>query len=114
MADHEDELLAAGAEILWILEADSHGTPGTMDLCSSTMDDLGSAAGWCLGDAQTQPVARVFDESPFSVDRGFDMIVSRQTMEILWVSSHGSPSGNENLDGLEVVNAVEQAVALVR
>lgn len=77
----------------------------------STLDELGSDdQGWCVGDAETEPVAGTFDDSPFSIARGFDMIVPRSTMEILWTSSHGTPSGNENLDGEDVLAAVQDAV----
>lgn len=108
----EDEIVAAGAEIVWVLEQDSTGTDGTVESCMTVMDALGSEdQGWCVGDAQTQPVAGAFDDSPFSVYRGFDMIVPRSTMEIVWTSSHGSPSGNENLEGPEVLQAVQDAIA---
>lgn len=109
MAEVDDEIRAAGAEIVWVLEADSRFTPGTADLCVDVMGVLGDPdRGWCVGDSQTEPVAGTFDDSPFSVARGFDMIVPRDTMEILWTSSHGSPSGNDNLDGRGVLEAVRE------
>jgi len=115
VADQEAEIVAAGAEIVWVLEADQAQVPGTADSCMRIMDDLDAEGhGWCVGDGQTLPKAGVFDDSPFSVSRGFDMIVAPETMEILWVSSHGSPSGNENLDGTDVLAAVEAAVDNVR
>lgn len=111
MAEVEDEIVAAGAEIIWVLEADQSQTPGTVDLCMDVMDGLGSEdQGWCVGDGETQPVAGTFDDSPFSVARGFDMIVPRSTMEIVWTSSHGTPSGNENLEGSDVLQAVKDAI----
>lgn len=111
MAEVEDEIVAAGAQIVWVLEQDPSFQPGTADLCAEVMDALGSEdQGWCVGDAQTEPVPGTFDESPFSVGRGFDLIVPRSTMEIVWTSSHGTPSGNENLDGATVLEAVEAAV----
>jgi hypothetical protein len=107
VAEFDDEILEAGAEIVWVLEADSSGAAGTADLCSSVMDVLGDPdRGWCVGDGQTEPMAGTFDDSPFSVYRGFDMIVPRDTMEILWTSSHGSPSGNDNIDGQGILDAV--------
>lgn len=115
MADQEDAIVAAGAQIFWVLEADSRQTPGTAALCMDVMDDLGSEdQGWCVGDGQTEPMAGVFDDSPFSVNRGFDMITTREAMEVIWVSNHGSPSGNENLDGKDILAAVEAAVEAVR
>ncbi|MCB9686668.1 MAG: hypothetical protein H6738_23665 [Alphaproteobacteria bacterium] len=112
MAEVEDEIVAEGAEIIWVLEQDQSLNDGTVDLCLSVMDALGSLdQGWCVGDGETQPVPGTFDDSPFSVYRGFDMIVPRSTMEIVWTSSHGSPSGNENLEGADVVEAVRAAVA---
>jgi hypothetical protein len=100
----------AGAEILWVLEQDPLGRPGTAESCLATMDRLGSSLGWCVGDNETQPEAGTFDESPFSVARGFDIVVVRETMQIVWTSSHGTPSGNDNLSGEEVVEAVRAAV----
>lgn len=114
MAEIEAEIVDAGAEIVWVLEQDVRQQPGTAALCMETMDALDSERGWCVGDAQTQPVAGAFDDSPFSVARGFDMIVSRRTMQIVWTSSHGSPSGNENLDAEDVLAAVQTAVEQAR
>lgn len=111
MAAVEDEIVAAGAQIIWMLEADVRQTPGTAELCMEAMDGFGSQSqGWCVGDGETQPVAGTFDNSPFSEARGFDIIVPRETMEIVWSSSHGSPSGNENLDGEDVLAAVQEAI----
>ncbi|MEZ4236857.1 MAG: hypothetical protein R3F59_12025 [Myxococcota bacterium] len=108
MADYDDDILAEGTQIIWVLEADAHQTPGTADLCMEVMDELGDPnEGWCVGDAQTEPTPGTFDDSPFSLYRGFDMIVPRSTMEILWTSSHGSPAGNDNLDGKDILQAVQ-------
>ncbi len=115
MAEYDQDFESAGAQVIWVLEADASQTPGTVESCMDVMDDLGSpTAGWCVGDGQTLPRAGTFDDSPFSEKRGFEMIVSRETMEVLWSSSHGSTSGNENLDGDDVLAAVEDAVAKVR
>ncbi|MBX2799445.1 MAG: hypothetical protein KTR31_17350 [Myxococcales bacterium] len=108
----EDDIVAAGAEIIWVLERDNRNQPGTVDLCTSTMDTLGSEdQGWCVGDEQTLPQSGAFDDSPLSIARGFDIIVSRESMEILWESNHGTPIGNDNLDGEQVLAAVREAVA---
>ncbi len=115
MADQSDAIEEAGAGIVWVLEADPSQVPGTVDSCTEVMDEVGAPRqGWCVGDGQTQPMAGVFDDSPFSEARGFEMIVARQTMEVLWSSSHGSTSGNENLDGKDVLAAVEAAVEATR
>ena len=71
------------------------------------MDELGSVnQGWCVGDNQTQPEAGSFDDSPFSVNRGFDVIVSRDTMVIDFSTSHGTAAGNDNISGDEILQAV--------
>lgn len=115
MAEIEDELVDAGAEIVWVLEADESLVPGTAERCMEILDDLGSDdQGWCVGDGETLPEPGVFDDSPFSVGRGFDMIVAPATMEVLWTTSHGSPSGNDNVDAKEILDAVEAAVESVR
>lgn len=112
MVEVESDIVAAGAEIIWVLEKDHTQTPGTADLCMSVMDELDATdRGWCVGDAQTEPTPGTFDAAPFAVGRGFDMLVDRGTMEVLWTSSHGTPGGNENIDGAEVLRAVQDAVA---
>lgn len=111
MARVEDEIVEAGAQIVWVLEEGRGSEPGTAELCDEVMTEFGSGTvGLCVGDAETEPEPGAWDESPFSVYRGFDLIVPRETMEILWTSSHGTPSGNENLDGDAVLDAVREVV----
>lgn len=110
MADAEQEISEAGAEIIWVLEQDYSFDPGTAEACRSIMDRLESTVGWCVGDDETEPKSGTFDKSPFSEARGFDIIVPRGSMEIVWTSSHGTPSGNENLSGEEVLEAVREVV----
>lgn len=109
MAEVEEDILAAGAEIIWVLEQGQAFQDGTAELCRTTMDRYGSDKGWCVGDEETQPVSGTFDDSPFSVSRGFDIIVPRDTMEIVYSTSHGTPSGNDNLEGADVLQAVLDA-----
>jgi len=71
------------------------------------MNSLGATTGWCVGDDETEPVAGVFDDSPFSVNRGFDMLVPTTSMTIEWTSSHGSPAGNDNPTPDEMLDAVD-------
>jgi len=111
VADSEADIIAAGAQIIWVLEQNSFTFPGTATDCRAFMDFQGSTAGLCVGDSQTQPVAGTFDASPFSVARGFDIIVPLDTMEIVWSSSHGTPNGNDNLTGAEVLVEVQAAIA---
>jgi hypothetical protein len=117
MVEVEDDIVAAGAEIIWVLEADVQSVDGTMTSCMDFMDDAGALAGvpadkgWCVGDGQTLPVPGTFDDSPFSVFRGFDMIVVRETMEIVYTTSHGTPGGNDNPTGADVLAEVQAAVA---
>lgn len=111
MAQVEDDLVAAGAQIVWVLEDDPTFQDGTADSCQTVMDALGAQdQGFCVGDGQTLPVANTFDDSPFSVARGFDMIVPRRTMKIAWSSSHGTPTGNENMTGADVLAEVEAVI----
>jgi len=111
----EDEIVKAGAQIIWVLEKGPRFEDGTSDLCYTLLgDNGGSTQGYCVGDDQTVPVAGAFDDSPFSVNRGFDIVVNRRTMKIVWESSHGSPSGNDNPSAAEVLAAVQKAVADAR
>lgn len=114
MANVADEIVEAGAEIIWVLEQNQNNAPGTAELCEITMGYFNATQGWCVGDSQTEPLQYAFDTSPFSVYRGFDMIVPRSDMTIVFESSHGSPSGNENLSGEELLEAVKAAVAAAR
>ncbi len=102
----EEEILAEGAQLIWVLEQDQNAQPGTADTCLTFVAGRGSDAGLCVGDAETEPVAGVFDEAPFATGRGFDMIVRRSDMEILFVTDHGTPAGNDNLTGAEILDAV--------
>lgn len=82
--------------------------PGTAVDCLNFMEGRGSDAGWCVGDAETQPEPGTFDDSPFSVARGFDMLVPLDTMTVDYTTSHGTPSGNENPTGEDVLAEVRE------
>lgn len=111
MAQWEQEIIDAGAQIIWVLEQNSGGNVGTATDCRTYMDGKGSTAGWCVGDGMTMPVPGTFDDSPFSNARGFDMIVVRETMEVVFSSTHGTTSGSENLTGEELLMIVQDIVA---
>jgi len=108
----DDDFHAAGAEIIWVLEQGPVFEDGTAATCYDTMLTLGADQGWCVGDDETDaPYADAFDTSPFSVYRGFEIIVRRSTMTIEFASSHGSPYGNDNLTAQELLAEVEAVVA---
>ena len=114
MAEIDADIAATGAEIIWVLESDPDVEPGTSQGCMDVMDQLSDPMhGWCVGDGQTWPDAGTFDNSPFSENRGFDMIVDRRTMVVEWVSNHGSPSGNENPSAAEVLAAVQDVLSKI-
>jgi hypothetical protein len=75
------------------------------------LDQAGSDTGWCVGDDETQPEVDAWDNSVFSIGRGFDIIVTRSDMVIQYTTSHGTPSGNENISGEDVLQAVEDVIA---
>lgn len=110
VADVGADLQAAGAQIVWVLEADVSGTPGTAQSCFDFVSQE-SQLGWCVGDAQTVPEAGEWDNSPFSQGRGFDIVVPRSTMTIDFTTNHGTPGGNDNPSGAEVLEAVEDIIA---
>ena len=107
----EQQIIDAGAEIIWVLEADSFLQPGTAQGCRDFVDSKGSNAGWCVGDGATIPTPGTFDNSPFSISRGFDMILPRETMVIEYTTSHGTPNGNENITGEELLAVVQMIAA---
>ena len=106
MAQAEEDIIAAGAEIIWVLEATRFAQPGTAEGCRSFMNARGSDKGYCVGDSETMPTPGVWDDAPFAIGRGFDIIVRRSDMKIVWSSSHGTPGGNENLSGEDIAAAV--------
>lgn len=97
--------------MIWVLEQGRAFEDGTAENCRNTMENAGSTAGLCVGDDETEPDADVWDESVFSVGRGFDILVERSSMEILWSTSHGTPSGNDNPDGAEILQMVRDSIA---
>ena len=111
MVASEERIINAGAQIIWVLEADGLGIPGTMQSCADFMTDKGSTHGWCVGDGQTSPDKGEWDTSPFSIGRGFDIIVPRASMSIEYTTNHGTPSGNENISGADVAAKVEEIIA---
>src|SRR5262245_54755422 len=102
--------LAENIQIIWVLEQDTSFNAGTAESCRNWVNSRGSDKGWCVGDGQTMPNAGTFDASPFAIGRGFDILVDRSTMEILYETSHGTPAGNENLTGEELLAAVRQVL----
>ena len=107
----EQQILDAGAQIIWVLEADGFGQPGTAQACRNFVDSRGSTLGWCVGDGATVPTPGTFDNSPFSIGRGFDIIVPRSSMRIEFTTNHGTPGGNENISGEDLLAAIEMVAA---
>lgn len=107
----EQDIIDAGAQIIWVLEQNTGGNIGTAEDCRAYIDGKGSTQGWCVGDGMTMPVPGTFDDSPFSNARGFDMIVVRETMTVVFSSTHGTTAGSENLTGAELLAEVEAVVA---
>lgn len=108
MAQVDDEILEEGAQIIWVLEADTRARPGTAASCLEFVRGIGGDKGICVGDSQTSPEPGTFDESPFAKGRGFDLIVPLESMVIEYVTTHGTPSGNENLPGQAVLEQVRR------
>ena len=113
MAESAQDIEAAGASIIWVLERSATNAPGTAERCVDFMTNeaIGADRGWCVGDGQTEPDPREFDNSPFSEGRGFDIVVPTGSMVIEANANHGTPSGNDNLDGAEILALVEQVIS---
>lgn len=107
----EDDIIAAGAQLIWVMEQTAASAPGTADNCYSFMDQLGSTQGLCVGDSQTQPTPGTFDTSPFSIARGFDILVPRASMKVVFTTNHGTTSGNDNLTGPELLVEIQALAA---
>lgn len=106
MAQIEQQIAAEGVQLIWVLEADASTNPGTAESCRRFVEGKGSRSGLCVGDGQTMPTALTFDRSPFAEGRGFDILVRRSDMRILWVTTHGTPNGNENLAGPALLEGI--------
>jgi hypothetical protein len=106
----EQQIIDAGAQIIWMQETDSLNQPGTAQGCRNMMDSLGSTQGWCVGDGETQPVPGTFDTSPFGISRGFTMLVPRQSMVIEYTSNPAGSMEVNELGGEELL-ALVQALA---
>lgn len=98
---------------MWVLERSASSQAGTAQRCEDFMTNaaIGADRGWCVGDGETVPTAGEFDDSPFSVGRGFDLVVPTSSMIIEATSAHGTPGGNENLDGDDILALVEEVVS---
>ncbi len=106
----EQQIIDAGAEIIWVLEASGFGQPGTAAECRDFLDSHGSTQGWCVGDGETMPTPGTWDDSPFGLTRGFDIVVPRRSMEIVYSTNHGTGSGFDNITGEELLVEI-QAIA---
>lgn len=104
MAQFEDDIEDENARIIWVLERNNRGQPGSAADCRNWVGQQGASKGICVGDVETMPMAGVFDRSPLAKGRGFDLIVRRSTMVIEFVSTHGTPSGNDNLSGDQLLD----------
>ena len=104
---------AAGAQIIWVLTETSDFDPGTATTCREFLNAAprSSNAGWCVGDSQTMgqtvPSMTTWADSPFAIGRGYDVMVSRRDMLIRDVATHGTPRGNDNLTGKELLARVQ-------
>ena len=108
VADVEEQIVAEGVEIIWVIEEVRFNDAGLHEHCAEFTESItGSNVGWCVGDGETQPEPGVFDDSPFSNNRGFDILVDRSTMEVVLTTSHGTTGGNENLDGQELLEQIQ-------
>lgn len=114
VAQVEEQIIDEGAAIIWVLQQSSGFQDGTAQLCRDFMDGRGSNNGYCVGDSQSMPTPFLFRDASFSNGRGVDVIVRRSDMQIVFDAGHGTTGGNENLDGNDILAAVQQAVAAAR
>ena len=112
MAQEEENIIAEGVQIVWVLEFDQSFVAGTALSCRSFVDSEGSDKGLCAGDGETEPTPGIFDASPFSEGRGIDMLVRRADMEIVFTAAHGTPGGNDNYTGQELLGFIQMQKAM--
>jgi hypothetical protein len=107
----EQDILAAGAYIIWVQQLQVNNQPGTAENCVlKRMEDLSGVPryGMCVGDGETEPVAGTWNRSPFRVNRGTDVIVRKSDMRIMHGGPHGTPTRNDDLTGEELLELVRQ------
>lgn len=102
----EEEILNAGAMIIWVQQQQVNSRPGTAENCAQLRMSDGSDKGICVGDGTTQPTPGVWDSSPFRVGRGTDVIVRKSDMRIMFAAPHGTPTRNDDLTGAELLQEV--------
>ena len=85
--------------------------PGTADGCRSFMRRRGSDKGLCIGDAETMPTPGVFDRSPIAIRRGYNILVRRRDMRIVYTNTQGTPRGNDNLTGAQLLANIRRVIA---
>ena len=44
------------------------------------------------------------------MERGFDIVVDRASMQVLYQTTHGTPGGNENLTAQQLLEEIRGAV----
>lgn len=104
VATVEEDIINEGAQLIWVFIQDARSRPGTPDSCRAFVNNQGSDNGICVADPDTMPTANVFRNSPFAQGRGIDLIVRRSDMQVVFTAGHGTPRGNENLTGMDVLN----------
>lgn len=108
----EEQLIAEGVAPIWVLQEDTSFNAGTAEACTQVFHgQYGSNQGWCVGDGESEPNARIFDRSDLAQGRGFDILVRRSDMRIIFATSHGTPRGNENLTGDELLAEIRRLKA---
>ncbi len=107
----EDQIISEGIGIVWVLQENSGFQAGTAEDCARFFYDQNqSSAGLCVGDGESQPTARIFDTSNFAVGRGFDILIRKSDMRLIYVTTHGTPGGNDNLTGAELLAEMRTAI----
>lgn len=109
MRDLEAEYIAAGAQVIWMLQETTGFQPATSAQTHEFYESsIASDVGLRVGDAETQPIAGAFENSPFiDTDRGFVMIVRKRDMKIVYENTHGNERTLNGQTLLDAVRAVE-------
>lgn len=106
MANVSEDIQAEGVQIIWVLQQSSVGQGGTAEGCLDFFTGEGASTGICVGDAEVFEQRDAFQDSPFASGRGFDMLVRRSDMNIVFTTSHGSGGGNDNISGNELLDII--------
>ena len=111
MAQLDNDIAAEGIQIVWVLMQDRLFRAGTADRCRDYIRSISGDVGLCVGDSETRPMADAFGDSDIAIGRGYDVLVRRSDMKVVYATTHGTPGGNETLTGQQLLDNIRRVIS---